>query len=418
MEIKVLGGARQVGRSAILVRGEYSRILLDFGVQIHKEPGFPMHVRPKDVDAVLLTHAHLDHSGAIPLFFLSRGVDWYATKPTIEITKLLLEDFIKVSGFYLPFEYLEIVTMMRRAKHLQLRNGVNVGEFEVKAYEAGHIPGATLLLLENDKKRLLYTGDMNTSETALLRGAKGNYGEIDILITESTYALVDHPPREKVEKEFIEFAKEVIESGGVLLVPAFSVGRAQEIACVLREHRFPYHVAMDGMALKANEILFRYQEFLRDAKLFRKSIDNIEIIQGWSQRKKLVRNPCVIISPAGMLVGGAAVFYNEKVAKDSKNAIAIVSFQIPGTPGRTLLDQGLTIVKGKPVKVKARVKRFDFSSHTGKTGLLNFVKSLKGNPKVIVVHGEEESCLSFARELRERLGLDAYAPKVGETYKF
>ncbi|MGQ9468908.1 MAG: MBL fold metallo-hydrolase [Nitrososphaerales archaeon] len=418
MEIKFLGATREVGRSGFLVKSMDCKVLLDFGVQLIREPAFPMHVQPKDLDGILLSHAHLDHSGAIPLFFISGSVKLYATDLTLELTRLLIEDFLRISSFYLPFEYIDLLSMMKSSHKIKLNEKVNIKGFDATFLDASHVPGATSILLESDGERLLYTGDMNARGSLLLREAETNFGELDAVITESTYAMSDHPKSEDVEREFIEFAKEVVERGGTLLIPAFSVGRAQEMACVLKKHNFPHLVAMDGMALKVNEILFRYQEYLKDPSLFRKSMENIEFITSWSQRKRMVKTPSVIISPAGMLVGGAAAFYNSEVSKKPKNAIAIVSYQIPGTPGRTLLEKRVAIINGKPKRVKAEVRTFDFSSHGGRKELFEMFKKIKGSPKVYTVHGEKESCIKFAEELRNEFGLDAVAPKTGDTYSF
>lgn len=415
MEISVLGAARQVGRSAFLLKGDKTRVLLDFGVLLGREPAFPIHVKPRDVDGIVLTHAHLDHSGGTPLFFLSNGVEMHATDLTLELTRLLIEDFIKLSGFYLPFEYLDLMTMLRKATEVK-RNGVSkIGEFKIEFLEAGHIPGAAIVRLDNGKKSVIYTGDFSTGDTNLLRAAETDWGEPDLIITESTYATADHPPREEVEDEFVGYLKSIVEQGGVALVPAFAVGRAQEMACILRKKNFPYPVAMDGMALKTNDVLLRYQEYLRDPDLFRKSLGSIELMTSWSQRNRIVRQPSVIISPAGMLVGGASVFYNKEVSQSSKNAICIVSFQVPGTPGRTLLDKGLALINGKPRKVKCEVKRFDFSSHGGRSGMMDVFRKIKGHPKVLTVHGEAESCVKFAGDLKE-MGFDSYAPEAGERF--
>jgi len=417
MEVTALGAARQVGRSAFLLHGKSTKVLLDFGVQMEREPVFPIHVQPKDIDGILLSHAHLDHSGAAPVFYLSEGVDLYTTPPTAEFTRLLIEDFIKVSGFYLPFEYIDLLSMFKRTHYADLYEVFKIGEFTVQFLDAGHIPGSASIIVEADGKRLLYTGDMNGAGTMLLNGADYNFGELDAIITESTYALTDHKPRHEVEKEFVDYAREIVEGGGTLLVPAFSVGRAQEIACVLRAAKFPYPVAMDGMALKANEILMRYQEYLKDPKEFRRTLENIDIMENWPQRKRMAKTPSVIIAPAGMLVGGLAVFYNEEIATKDRNGIAIVAFQIPGTPGRTLLEKGIALIRGKPKKVKAQVKRFDFSSHSGRKELFEMLKAVKGTPKVMTVHGEEEYCTKFATEIKEQFGFDAVAPVAGDVIK-
>ena len=412
MEVSVLGAAKQVGRSAFLVKGDKTSILLDYGVQLGKTPGFPSHVKPKDVDGIVLSHAHLDHSGAIPLFFLKNTLPVHATDLTIELSELLIGDFIQLSRFSLPFEYVELVNMMKNAIGTKIGEQSKIGEFNINFLEAGHIPGSAIARLDNGKKSVIYTGDFNAEDTNLLKAASIEWNEPDIIITESTYATADHPSREDVEDDFITFLKEVVERGGVALVPAFSVGRAQEMACILKKKKFPYPVAMDGMALKTNEILMRHQEHLRDPDLFKKSLGSLEIIRSWGQRKRIAKQPSVIIAPAGMLVGGLAVFYNNEIARNTKNAICIVSFQVPGTPGRTLLEKGITLINGKPRKVKAEVRRFNFSSHSGRSKMLDIFKKMKGSPKVLAVHGEAASCIKFADDLNE-LGFESYAPDVG-----
>ncbi len=412
-----MGAARQVGRSAFLVSHKDSKILLDYGAMTTKVPGFPMHVPPKDIKAIVLSHAHLDHSGAAPLHFLSGNMKLHATPVTSELSNLLIQDFIKISGQYLPFEFLDLMAMNSNTVNHGYMEPFQIGDFTINFYDAGHIPGSAVVAVEAGNKRLVYTGDINGEETNLLSGSWKNLGEADMVITESTYATADHPQRSKAEEGFADFANEVVERGGVLLVPAFSVGRAQEIAMTLVKSGFKHPVAMDGMALKVNGILMRYQEFLRDPAALRRMLETIEEVTSWTQRRRLTRRPGVIVSPAGMLVGGSSIFYNEHLSMDEKNGIAIVSFQVPGTPGRTLIDKGLTIYRGKPTQVKAEVRRFDFSSHSGKSALLSDLKGIGGSPKFLTVHGEEESCLALAQQLTTDLGVEATAAMPGQDFQ-
>jgi putative mRNA 3-end processing factor len=416
LEVTFLGGAREVGKSSLLVKNGNSSILLDYGAHTGKEPSFPMHVKPKEIESILLTHAHLDHSGGVPLFYLGQGVDLVTTGLTLELSTILLEDFIKLSGFYLPFEYVDLLTMTKNTQRISLDEPVQVKrEFVALFKNSGHIPGGASILLENGGKRILYTGDINLRDSQLLKGADLDFGgDLDAVITESTYSQIEHEPRSEIEDNFFTFANEVVERGGVLLVPAFSVGRAQEIACLLISRNFKHPVAMDGMALKINDVLFRYQESLRDPHLFRKTLQTVDSVSGWSHRRKLAKTPGVIISPAGMLAGGASVFYNQEISSDPRNAIAIVAFQVPGSPGKTLLERGLTIVNGKTVKVRAEIRRFDFSGHAGRSELFEVFERIKGHPKVYAVHGDGDSCEVFAREISERFGLAASAPVNGD----
>jgi putative mRNA 3-end processing factor len=321
---------------------------------------------------------------------------------------------IKISGFYLPFEYLDLMTMMKRSKILKYREPYEINDVTVTLHESGHILGGSTVVVEHGKKRLFYTGDINTRGSKLLRQADLNLDPIDLLIIESTYSQTEQTPREQSESELLEFAYEVIDRKGTLFIPAFSVERAQEIACVLKTYNFPHKVAMDGMALKANEIMVRHPTFLRDPEVFKKAVTEAEWIRGWNRRKKIVKEPCVIISPAGMLVGGTAVFYLQEIAKDSKNGIAIVSYQGEGTPGKTLLEKRVTIFDGRVRKCLADVKRFEFSGHNSRSELFEILDRINGNPKVLTVHGDGVSCTKFAEEIRQKYGYDAKAPDAGE----
>lgn len=420
MKVSVLGAAKEVGRSAFLVNVNHTNILLDYGVLLKREPIFPMHVKPKDVDAVVISHAHLDHSGFVPSLFLSQStqVQSLGTVPTFELSQLLIEDMIKISGFYLPFEYLDLMTMMKRSKSLNYREPYKVNDISITLHESGHILGGSTVIVEHDNKRLFYTGDINTRGSKLLRQADLELDPIDLLIIESTYSQSEQTPREQSESELIEFAHEVIDRKGTLFIPAFSVERAQEIACVLKSYNFPHRIAMDGMALKANEIMVRHPKFLRDPEVFKKAVTEAEWISGWNRRRKIVKEPSVIISPAGMLVGGTAVFYLQEIAKDSKNGVAIVSYQGEGTPGRTLLEKRVTTYDGRVRKCLADVKRFEFSGHNSRSELFEILDRVSGNPKVLTVHGDGLSCTKFAEEIKEKYGYDAKAPDAGELVEF
>ncbi len=414
MKITILGAAREVGRSAILVDCDGTRVLLDYGVLLKREPLFPMHVKPRDIDTVLITHAHLDHSGFVPFLFLSGSVNVYATEPTLELSKLLIEDMLKISGFYLPFEYLEVINMLKHSRSIKYRESISINGVDAQLFESGHVIGGSSIVIEYGNKRIFYTGDINTKGSRLIREADLDIGDIDLIITESTYSMEDHQPREEAERSLIEFAKDVVERGGVLFIPAFSVERAQEIVSVFEAYGFKHTIAMDGMALKANEIMLKYPEFIREPLLFKKAIDNAIWIRSWEERKRIVRSPSVIISPAGMLVGGASLFYLEELANDSKNGIAIVSYQGENTPGRALLDERVAIIKGKIRKVNAEIRRFDFSGHSGRQELFEMIKRIGGNPRVLTIHGDDDSCVRFAEDIKSIIGLDAHAPVAGE----
>ncbi len=418
MDVKILGAANEVGRSGFLVNCNGTNLLLDYGVLFGRRgtpPGYPLHVKPKDLDAIIITHAHLDHSGYVPSLFVSGNTDVYATPPTFDLSKLLIEDMLKIEKNSHPFDLPELNNMMKNSKEIGFKQKITKGNATFELRESGHVIGGSTVLVESEKKRLFYTGDIKTNGSRMLREMDLDIGEIDLLITESTYAKTEQKPRKESEKELIEFANEVMDRKGILFIPSFSVERSQEIACVLRSANFKHKIIMDGMALKVNEIMFRHPDYLRDPKVFSDAINSSTAIREHSERKRAMGEPCVVISPAGMLVGGNAVFYLQHLAFDDKNGIALVSYQGEGTPGKKLLETGKLSTRGKDVNVKAEGKQFEFSGHADRNELFDMIKKIKGNPKVWAVHGDSESCDMFAKEIHEKFGLETYAPAVNDT---
>jgi len=417
LEIRFLGGTREIGRISIAVKTEKTQILLDYGVMMDHEPGFPMHVPPKEVDAIVLTHSHLDHSGAVPVFHIRERKPVYGTQLTFELSQILISDFIHLSSYYLPFEFLELRSMMKNCVHCDYGAPKTIGDINFQLLDAGHIPGSAQALIETQGKRVLFTGDLNSLETRLLPAADMDYGELDAIVMESTYADADHPERKALEKEFVADIMEIVKDGGTVLVPAFSVGRSQEIACVLAAHHFEYPVTLDGMAREVSRVMLNYPNYIRDPRLFQDAANSSTWADGWRDRRQATKKPGVIISPAGMLKGGPAMFYISKIGKKVHNAVFLVSYQIPGTPGKELLEKGRCVIDGKMRKVKSKVKHFDFSSHCGASQLQSIVKNLKGNPTVYVVHGAEGNCEKFAKWIQKETGLNAVAPNSGDAFK-
>jgi len=352
LEVKVLGAANEVGRSGFLVNCNGTNLLLDYGVLFGKRgtpPEYPLHVKPKDLDAIIITHAHLDHSGNVPSLFVSGNTDVYATPPTFDLTRLLIEDMLKITKDAQPFGLPELNNMMRNAKEIGFREKVTKGNATFELRETGHVVGGGAVLVESQKKHLFYTGDIKTHGSRMLREADLDVGDIDLLIIESTYSQTEQKPRKESERELIEFANEVMDRKGVLFIPSFSVERSQEMACILRSSNFKHKIIMDGMALKVNEIMFNHPDYLRDPKVFADAINEAVAIKDHEKRKHAIEEPCVVISPAGMLVGGNATYYLQELSFDSKNGIALVSYQGEGTPGKKLLDTGKVATRGEKI---------------------------------------------------------------------
>ncbi len=409
VRIKVLGSGREVGRAAIAIREERvpKYLLLDYGVNFNEkdEPQLPLHVRPNELSGIVVTHAHLDHIGATPLFYTTSKLPLVTTTLTKELSRIMIRDFLKISGYYLPFEETDLNTMLDNVIDVRYGEVVDVGSYSVQLINAGHIPGSAMVYIRTPNASILYTGDVNTIDTRLVSKPHLNGIEADILIIEGTYGNSIHPPRNVIENEFIEAIKEVIENGGNVLIPSFSLGRSQEILSLLYE-RMPWaHVYYDGMVRVINNIVLSYPEFLNRYDLLAKAVTTFKLVRGSSDRKKIVkRKGNIIVTSAGMLKGGPAVYYAKKLMDDPNNAVFLVSYQGPSTPGRRVLEDGILEENGE--LIKARLQWFDFSSHAGMDGLLWIIRNIKNLKKVVVVHSEEETGNEFINFIKDNIGID------------
>jgi putative mRNA 3-end processing factor len=415
--LKVLGGGRRVGKSAIMLEGSKNKILLDYGVDISgSEPEFPMHVRPRDLDFVVITHAHLDHSGAAPLLYVSAKPKLYSTALTLELSDILISDFLKLSKYYIPYEYGQVEDMKDGTVIVNYGDEVEERGVRLKFWNAGHIPGSTMVEIEMDGETILYTGDFNAVSTCLLTGADLEpFENADAVVMEGTYAAFDHPPREEVEQAFVRDALEVLESGGNVLVPAFAVGRAQEILCVLTKYGVKYPVYVDGMARKVNNVLLENLNALRDPEFIEKALTSAIHVDGRQDRRRALEHPSVIVSPAAMLKGGASVHYVKELIEDPRNAIFFVSYIIRETPARKLLETGVLELETLKKRAAARIEWYDFSSHCGRRELLKALERLDDKAKLVIVHSEEEVGKEFAEKVAKSFAFETYFPSEGET---
>jgi len=420
--VKILGGGGEVGRAAILVSDRGKNVLLDYGVNFDEQdhPQFPLHVRPVDLSALVISHAHLDHIGAAPLLYITGKVPVFITKPTLDIGRLLIADFLKISGYYIDYDIPEFENMVSNAVLVEYGGEYEADGFTLIPTSAGHILGSMLIYLETPSgHNILYTGDVNTINTWTLTGADLWPKKVDTLIIETTYGNKKHPSRHLVEKKLVEAVEEVIDSNGTVLIPAFSVGRSQEVISLIQIELPHIEVYLDGMSREVTNIYLKHRRFLRDPGLFEKAVENTYFVRGWSDRRKIWKKPCVIVASAGMLKGGPSVYYLKKLGNEPRNAIFLVSYQAPNTPGHILFEKG-GIEELGITKLRARLQWFDLSSHAGKDGLLNIVERYKHTLKnIILVHGEIDSITSFRELIEENIGHDIniYTPLNGDIIK-
>ena len=420
IEVRVLGSGGEVGRAAIYIRdaNREKGILLDYGINFDEEgrPRFPEHIRPIDVAGIVVSHAHLDHIGAVPQLFISARPLTIMTRPTMEIGEILIRDFMKISGYYIDYEEGELSLMMEHSLLLDYGEEVEVDKYRVMLTSAGHILGSSLVYLETPSgHKILYTGDTNTIQTWTLTKAELWPMKIDTLIIESTYGNVAHPPRYETEKQLIDSIEEVIDNNGVVLIPAFSVGRSQEVISLVTAELPHVPVFLDGMSREITDIYLKNRKFLRDPEMFRKAIENTRFIRGWQDRRRVWRRPCVIVSSAGMLKGGPALYYLKKIADNPRNAVFLVSYQSPDSPGHEILETGR--IEDLGLKIKARLQWFDLSSHAGRDGLLEIIYHYRHSLKnIVIIHGEDESRAKLAEMAKMKIGEDVniHIPGNGE----
>lgn len=408
MNLSFLGGADEVGRSALVVN---DRLVLDFGLKTG--PPLQLPQVPASVEAVVVSHGHLDHGGAVPSLCDSSGCPpIHLTPPTGDLLRLLGEDTLKLHGQTpsAPFTAADLNGLTQSYTYHRYGEPATVAGHEITFYNAGHIPGSAHLLVDDGETRLLYTGDFTTTTQQLLDPSTAR-PPADIVVCESTYASVNRRPRSEIEASFVEFVEQTLWEGGTVLLPAFAVGRTQEVLALLEQANVDCYV--DGMGTTVADRLRGHEEFLDTSRL-KGALRNARTVEGADgQRRRIAEKATAIVTTAGMLQGGPALTYLPEISGDPTNAVALTGYQVSGTPGRELLETGRLPVNGRHLPVSATVEQFDLSAHADRQGLLSFLDAYN-DATVYVVHGDETD--AFAADLRSR-GITAAAPSRGDSYE-
>jgi putative mRNA 3-end processing factor len=402
-----LGGGNEVGRLGILLKCENAKMLFDYGMTATDPPTYPSPCPP--IDLVLLTHAHLDHSGMLPWLTARYDINIVSTGVSRDVAMLLIEDSIKIGaaeGYPEPYDTKDAKVAQRHFEEIMFGDTVSVGKAQVRAHSAGHIPGATMYELMDDKTTLI-TGDLHTLDTRLVTGAKPV--KCDNLIMESTYSGRNHPSRLKTEYSLLKKIEEVTNRGGTVLIPSFAVGRTQEILLLLKDSKFEFW--LDGMGKTVNKIYLRYPEYVRSAKRLRQAVNRTIEVRNVHARQRALKGD-IIVTTSGMLDGGPVLSYIEAVRDDPKSAILLTGYQVEGSNGRKLLETGMMEFSGVSERVECEVMKFDFSAHAGHDELLAFAKGCDPE-KIVLMHGEEREIL--AGDLRS-MGYEVLLPKNGEKF--
>ncbi len=392
---------------------------MDYGVKIEKKPiEYPEEVKVK-LNSILLTHAHLDHSGAIPyLFHQGQKCPVIGQEISRPLSRMLWFDSIKIAmyeGEKCRFGNQDVSRSLKKYQPVNYRKPFKIGKTTITSYDAGHIPGSSMFFLETNDKKILYTGDFNTEDTKLIAGCDWEIPTPDVLITESTYGGKEHPDRRNEERKFIEMVRETITNDGVAVIPCFAIARSQEILLILDNYNIKTPVYVDGMTQKATNIINRYPHLLKEYNSVKNAMKamNAKFIQHPAQRRKIVKKPCIIVTTSGMLEGGAVVYYIKKLYNREDCSLILTGFQVPDTEGDKVIKTGRYNHDDLDLRIDMNVKKFDFSAHASNSDLIDFIQKMDAK-KVFCVHGDNTK--DFAKDLCSR-GIDAVAPSRGQKFE-
>ena len=444
VKITALGAFKEVGRSCMLLQTPKSNILIDCGLNIDTtDPSraYPylnaMNMALEQIDAVILTHAHLDHCGFLPYLY-AYGYDGptYCTPPTRDLAILLQQDCVNVmnsEGKGAPYTEKDI---RKQLNHMITREYGEVTDVTPDVrftfHNAGHILGSSIVHLHIGEglHNIVHTGDIKFGRTKLFDAASTYFPRIETLLIESTYGGPEdnQPPLEESTERLASIIRETMQRRGKVLIPVFAVGRAQEIMLVLEEkfRESELLVYLDGMSKEASAIHTVYPEYLRkniqrriltndspfDKPLFKHVVPK--------ERKDIVESdePCVILAPSGMLSGGTSLEFLKMMCEDPRNSLVFVGYQSATSLGRKIQNGHKEVPvlnsanKLDALKINMQVHTCEgYSGHSDRSQLLAFVRSLRPKPgKVFTMHGDENKCDDLARTIGRMLHTEARAP--------
>ncbi|MBI4148896.1 beta-CASP ribonuclease aCPSF1 [Candidatus Woesearchaeota archaeon] len=455
IRLTMLGAGRQVGRSCLFVQTPESRILLDCGIDPARNVGdqsYPYLEAPefniKELDAVILSHAHMDHCGLIPYLykFGYRG-PVYCTEPTRDTAALLQLDFIKImrnEGKEPIYTSDEVREEVKHTITLDYNEVTDITpDVRITLYNAGHTLGSAMVHLHigNGLHNMLYTADQKYGRTRLLDPAVTSFPRLETMIIEATYGGKDNilPPKKEAEEEISRIIVNTVARGGKVLVPVLGTGRAQEVMLIVDEliktKRMPeVPVYIDGMVWDITAIHTGYPEYLntdirkmifhRDENPFLNKI--FKRIGSQKERMQVIEETgsCVILATSGMLVGGPSVEYLRHLADNPKNSLVFVSYQGEGSLGRRIQrgEHELLFKEGQKTEVtplKMEIYTIDgLTGHSGRRQLMNYIHDCDPMPKkVITNHGEASRCLDLASSIHKVYKIETVAPKNLETVR-
>ena len=446
MNISFLGGAREVGGSCILLSIYNKNILLDCGIRQSSSkdtlPDFKSIQDQGGVDAIIVSHAHMDHIGSLPIISKEYPeARIYTTRMTKDLMKVLLYDSLKImknrEGEIPLYAEGDVISMLNRVFPINYMVEFSIFEnIKLTFYTAGHIAGAACIYITTPEGSLFYSGDFSIFSQKTVEGLKVPKLRPDAAIFESTYGDRLHSNREVEEEKLIDIINNCIEKKGKMLIPAFALGRAQEVLLIIKKAvnkkiLKDTKVYVDGMIKDINRTYKLNPLYLKNSlgKKILRGIepfydDNIIAVDNNKLREEILKDdkPCVIVSSSGMLTGGYSQYYAEKIAPMENGYIVITGYQDEESPGRKLLnllneekDKKLYINE-KTVPVNCKVEKVGLSAHSDKYEIKSLIDFL--TPKnIFLVHGNEEVVENLSKELSKDIRGRVYAPKCSEVYE-
>lgn len=403
------GAGNEVGRSHFVIENNGLRIGLDLGVKLLEDRSVELPILLDKIKFVILTHAHLDHSGYIP--YLGKNIPIFLTKPTLLEAEIMWRDYIKVAklnGRKPEYSIKDIKITLKNSEILDYNLWNSSYGARFLAIRAGHLLGASAIYIELNNKKIIYTGDFKYENTELIPRAE-NPPEADVLIIESTYWYQNHPDRKEQIELIYKAVDKTIENGGVALFPAFALGRTQELLSILVDrYKDKVPIYVDGMGKKINKIYSNYSNSLTD-KSFLSKLKYVKEVDSQAKRAKITDKPGIIVSSSGMLEGGPAIHYLFNLNKNS--SIVLTGYQIRNSNGYRLINYGKIKLNNVELKVDLPVYHFNLSAHADRKDIMKYIDKISPE-KIILVHSDSSKI--FEEELKTELGYDAIAIKTGE----
>ncbi|MDD2778335.1 MAG: beta-CASP ribonuclease aCPSF1 [Methanocellales archaeon] len=453
IRVTTLGGCREVGRSSFILSTPETRVLIDCGINVGSENGgtpylYVPEACPIDqIDAVVITHAHLDHAGLVPLLF-KYGYDGpvYLTAPTRDLMSLLHLDYIEVStreGKKTPYESSMIREGLKHTIALNYGDVTDIApDVRLTLHNAGHILGSSIVHFHIGEGlyNIAFTGDFKYEPTRLFDPAVNDFPRLETLIMEATYggAQDNQPSRRDAERELHSIIKRTIARKGKVIIPAFAVGRSQEVMIVLEEairtgliDEVP--VYLDGMIWEATAIHTTYPEYLNNdlqELIFHRGLnpflsDCFIQVEPAKRQEIIDGGPSVILATSGMLNGGPVMEYLRALGPDKLNTLVFVGYQAEGTLGRRVQkgwDEVPFSIEGRTetIQIKLEVATVDgFSGHSDRRQLIEYIRRMVPRPeRILTNHGDANNCIELASAIHKRYGIETRAPMNLETMRF